>query len=368
MSETPSPIPLAGRDGLPYSVPMQLKPDQIERHLANLDDLKPVYLIAGDEHLLVVEASDAVRRRAREVGYGERDVLDVERGYDWNEFARSCASLSLFASRKLIDLRLPNGRPEKDGSAAIIDFCARPPPDTVLLITAMTWSRAHETKWVEAVQDVGVFCPAWPLKLPETVQWVAARAERAGLKLASDAVDVLVARVEGNLLAATQEIDKLVLLTSNSGSQVLGAAELESLVEDSARFDVFKLADAMLQGDLARALRIAAALRAEGDQVPGLVPWLSGQLGMMVRLASAVEAGASADQALRAERGIWQARHPIYKGALKRGRVAFWEARLADLARVEKTGKGRLPWLDPWVELERTLAAIADPKIARAMT
>ncbi len=353
--------------GPPYDAGMQLKPDQIERHLANLGDLKPVYLIAGDEHLLVVEAGDAVRKRAREVGYSERDVLDVERSYDWNEFARSCASLSLFASRKFIDLRLPNGRPEKDGSAAIIDFCAKPPPDTVLLITAMTWSKQHETKWVEAVQDAGVFCPAWPLKLPETVQWVTARAARAGLKLAADAVEALVARVEGNLLAAAQEIDKLVLLSSSSGSQVLGAAELESLVEDSARFDVFKLADAMLQGDAARALRIAAALRAEGDQVPGLVPWLSGQLAVVLRIATAVEAGASADQALRSERGIWPARHPIYKSALKRGRAAFWEARMADLARVEKAGKGRLRGVDPWVELERALASIADPNIARGM-
>jgi DNA polymerase-3 subunit delta len=348
---------------------MQLKPDQVERHLANAGDLKPVYLIAGDEHLLVLEAADAVRRRARELGYSEREVLDVERGYDWNEFARACASLSLFASRRLIELRIPNGRPEKDGSAAISEFCAAPPPDTVLLITAMTWSKAHETAWVDAVQQAGVFAPAWPLKLEETRQWLGARAQRVGLRLAAGAVDALLARVEGNLLAASQEIDKLALLTGASVAAPLnlGVAELESLVADSARFDVFKLADAALQGDAARALRIVAALRAEGDQVPGLVPVLAGQVAVVQRLAAAVESGQGVDQALRADRSIWQTRHPVYRAAVNRGRVAFWEARLADLARVERAGKGRLPWLDPWVELERAIAAIADPKLARAM-
>jgi DNA polymerase-3 subunit delta len=343
---------------------MQLKPEQLERQLAGSGDLRPVYLIAGEEHLLVLEAADAVRRRARELGYSEREVLEVERGFDWNDFARANASLSLFASRRVIDLRLPTGRPDKDGAEAISAFCAAPPPDTVLLITAMSWSRAHETAWVGAVQSAGTVVVAWPLKLDETRTWVAARAARAGLRLDGDAVEALVARVEGNLLAASQEIDKLVL--NGAAGEPLGAERLEALVADSARFDVFKLADAALSGDAGRAVRIVGALRAEGDQVPGLVPVLAAQVALVHRLATAVESGMGADQALRAERGIWQTRYPIYRAAIARGRVAFWEARLADLARVEKAGKGRLPWLDAWVELERAVAAIADARVARA--
>jgi DNA polymerase-3 subunit delta len=361
---------------------MELKPAQIERHLAGSGDLAPVYLIAGDEHLLVLEAADAVRRRARELGYTEREVLDVERGYDWDEFARAGASLSLFASRRLIELRMPGGRPEKDGSEAIVGFCEAPPPDTVLLITAMTWSRAHETAWVDAVKRAGVFSVAWPLKGEETRQWLAARAAKAGLRLGADAVDALLERVEGNLLAASQEIDKLCLLVgADAGSAPMDAARLESLVADSARFDVFKLADAALLGDAARALRIIAALRAEGDQVPGLVPVISGQVATVLRLATAMDSGMGADQALRGERGIWANRIPIYKAALRRGGAAFWEARLAQLARAERAGKGRAPdarWrinydererpqFDAWIELERAVAAIADPKLARAM-
>jgi DNA polymerase-3 subunit delta len=364
---------------------MELKPPQIERHLAGTGDLAPVYLIAGDEHLLVLEAADAVRRRARELGYSEREVFDVEPSFDWKEFEHSAASLSLFASRRLIDLRIPTGKPDrhpaKAGAEALMAFCAAPPPDTVLLITAMTWSRAHEVKWVDAVRAAGVLSVAWTLKGEETRQWLAARASKAGLRLGADAVEALLERVEGNLLAASQEIDKLVLLAgADAGSVPMDAARLESLVADSARFDVFKLADAALQGDAARALRIIAALRAEGDAVPGLVPVLSGQVATMLRLATAMDSGMSADQALRGERGVWANKIPIYKAALRRSNgAAFWEARLAQLARVERAGKGRAPdarWrinhdererpqFDAWVELERAVAAIADPKIAR---
>lgn len=362
---------------------MELKPTQVERQLAGSGDLAPVWLIAGDEHLLVIEAADAVRRRARELGFAEREVLDAEPGFDWNEFSRAGASLSLFASRRLIDLRMPTGKPDKHpakaGAEAIMAFCASPPPDTVLLLTAMTWSRAHETKWVDAVRQAGVFVPCWPLKAEETRQWLGARAAKAGLKASPDAIGALLERVEGNLLAASQEIEKLRLLVD--AGETLDASRLEELVADSARFDVFKLADAALGGDAARALRIVAALRAEGEQVPGLVPVLSGQVALVARLAAVVETGRTADAALRAEPGVWTSRHGIYKAALARGRAAFWEARLAELARVERAGKGRAPdprWrieyeqrdrpqFDPWLELERAVAAIADPRIARSV-
>lgn len=362
---------------------MELKPSQLDRHLAGSGDLAPVWLIAGDEHLLVLEAADAVRRRARELGYAEREVLDAESGFDWDEFARAGASMSLFASRRLIDVRMPTGKPDKHpakaGAEALMAYCEAPPPDTVLLVTTMTWSRQHETKWVDAVRQAGVFVPCWPLKPEETRQWLSARASKAGLQLGADAIAALLVRVEGNLLAASQEIDKLLLLV-DAGERV-DAERLEQLVADSARFDVFKLVDAALAGDAARALRIVAALRAEGDQVPGLLPVLAMQLQIVLRLAASVESGRSVDSALRGEPGVWASRHGVYRAALGRGRTAFWEARLADLARVERAGKGRAPdprWrieyeqrdrpqFDPWLELERALMAIADPRIARAV-
>jgi len=317
-------------------------------------ELKPVYLLAGEEHLLLLEAADALRARARELGYSEREVLDADSGFDWDALAQSASSMSLFATRKLIDLRVPTGKPGKEGAQSIIDYCANPPPDTVLLITATQWSKAHETSWVAAVEKAGVFVPLWPLKPNELPDWIAQRMALRGLKPTRDAIEALVERVEGNLLAAAQEIDKLALL---QGDAPLDAATLEDLVADSARFDVFKLADAALAGDSARALRILAGLRAEGEQVVALLGWILNQLQMLARLANA---RGNLAGAFKAER-IWPAREAIYKKALSRADRAHWDACLIQAGRVDRVGKGRGTG-DAWVEFERLLVAIAQPR------
>lgn len=331
---------------------MSLTIAQFHKHLAG-PDLKPVYLLAGEEHLLLLEAADALRARARELGYVEREVLDAEGSYDWNEFAMAAASMSLFSSRRVIDLRLPGGRPGKDGAAAIVKYCEDPAPDTVLLISCTQWSRQHETAWVAAVEKVGTFVPFWPLKPNELPGWIEQRMARCGLKPDRDAIAELAERIEGNLLAAAQEIDKLVLL---HGDKPLDAATLEDLVADSARFDVFRLADAALAGDGARALRVLAGLRAEGEQVPGLMGWVLNQLQIVVRLANAGNMAA----AFRAER-IWPARESLYRKALARGDAAHWERCLAEAAFIDRLSKGRGSG-DAWLQLERLIAAIAQPR------
>jgi DNA polymerase III subunit delta len=335
---------------------------QFDRNLAGTD-LKPVYLLAGDEHLLVLEAADALRQRARELAYSEREVLEAgESGFEWYQLSNAGANLSLFASRRLLDLRLPGGRPGKDGAAAITEFCATPPPDTVLLITCTTWSKSHETAWVGEVEAIGGFVPIWPLKPHEMPGWLKQRATKRGVQLSNDALELLVERVEGNLLAAAQEIDKLVLLGQG---RLLDAAAVEDLVADSARFDIFALTEAALGGDAERALRIAAVLKAEGEQVPGPLSWFATQLQLMARLAASVERGASVDGAMRAER-VWQTKMPIYKQALQRGRLNFWEGVLAQAAHVERVGKGRAAG-DAWRDFERLLTMVAQPKAARAL-
>lgn len=331
---------------------MSLTLAQFHKHLAG-PDLKPVYLLAGEEHLLLIEGADALRARAKELGYAEREVLDAEGSYDWNEFSMAAASMSLFSSRRVIDLRLPGGRPGKDGAAAIVKYCENPPPDTVLLITCTQWSKQHEAAWVAAVERAGVFVPVWPLKPNELPEWIAQRMARRGLKPDRDAIAEFVERIEGNLLAAAQEIDKLVLL---HGDKPLDAATLEDLVADSARFDVFRLADAALSGDGARALRVLAGLRAEGEQVPGLMGWILNQLQIIVRLASAENLSA----AFRSER-IWPARESLYRKALTRGDAAHWERCLGEAAIIDRLSKGRGSG-DPWLQLERLIAAIAQPR------
>lgn len=329
------------------------------KHLSG-DELKPVYLIAGAEHLLVIEAADALRTRARELGFSERDVLDVEANFDWNLLGDASRSMSLFASRKLIDLRLPTGRPGKEGSAAIIEFCASPPPDTVLLMTANDWSKKHEGAWSTAIERAGTAVAVWPLKREEMPDWIGARMASRGIKATPDAIALLADRVEGNLLAAAQEIDKLALLHAGA---TLDAETLEASVADDARYDVFRLTDAAIGGDAARALHIVAGLRVEGEEIIPLLGWLLMQLRLLLRLASA---SGGVDAALRSER-IWPAsREGLFKRALKNGDRVHWERCLAQAGRIDAMAKGRPPG-DPWRELERLVAAIAAPRRAAGL-
>jgi DNA polymerase III subunit delta len=317
-------------------------------------DLKPAYLIAGEEHLLVLEAADALRARARALGFNEREVLDAETHFDWDALARAGASMSLFASRRLIDMRLPTGKPGKEGSDAIVDYCENPPPDTVLMIVANQWSKQQQAgAWVNAIERVGMVIPVWPLKPDELPDWIGQRMASRGLKPDRAAIEALADRVEGNSLAAAQEIDKLALL---HGSKPLDADTLEQLVTDSARFDVFKLVDAALEGDAARTIRVLHGLRAEGEQVPALMGWVLNQLQLIARLAS----NSNLSSAFRNEH-IWPARERVYRQALSRADRAHWEKCLIQAARVDRLSKGR-GWGDPWRELERLLAAVAMPR------
>lgn len=346
---------------------MPWKEDELRQHLAG-DALKPVYLLAGAEPLHALEAADALRARARQLGYAEREVLEAgESSFDWNRLAQAGASLSLFAQRRLIDLRLPSGKAGKEGGDAITEFCRQPAPDTVLLITTMEWSKKHQLAWCNAVDRAGASVVFWPVRRNDLPRWVAQRASTRGLRLSRDAIALLIERTEGNLFAAAQEIDKAALLAGGDPAKAGGGAQLDAaglgaIVADSARFDVFDLMDSALAGETARALRIVDNLRAEGAQVPGIVPWMATQLQLMVKLAAAVQSGTPVDAALKAAY-VWQEREVACRRALQRGGLAFWEARLAEVARVEKMGKGRIAG-DAWRELARLVAAVSDTRIA----
>jgi len=324
-------------------------------------DLAPVYLLASDEPLQLQEAGDALRARARALGYGEREVLDVDAHFDWDQLARSSASLSLFASRRLIELRVPTGKPDRDGSAAIMEWCKSPAPDTVLMISASQWSKKHEGAWVKAVERAGVY--AW-LRAPYLEQlpdWIRARMRAKGFAPGEDAIALLAERAEGNLLVIAQEIDKLAALRPGGA---VSAADLESLGDDNAVYDVFGLTDAAFGGDAPRALKILNGLRAEGEDVIPMLGWLLNQLDLALRLASAPDFASGA----RNEYGMWPARQKLFAGALQRaGRGnAHWRRCLAECARIDRIAKGR-EWGDPWREMERLLVAIAQPRNANVL-
>jgi DNA polymerase-3 subunit delta len=324
-------------------------------------ELAPVYLIAGDEPLLSQEACDALRTRARALGFAEREVLDVEPRFDWNNLARAAAGLSLFSTRRLVELRVPTGLVGKEGSAAIIEWCKSPAPDTVLLVSAAQWSKKNEGAWVREVERTGVYVSIKPLRVDELPAWIRARMHARGFNPDDDAVALLASRAEGNLLAIAQEIDKLAML--REGGRV-AASELESLDADNALFDVFKLTDAAFGGDAQRALRVLAGLRAEGEDVIPMLGWLVNQLELAMRLASADDFAAAA----RAEYNFWPAKQRVFAGALKRaGRgPAHWEHCVAWCARIDRMAKGR-EFGDPWREFERLLVAIAQPRAAAVL-
>jgi DNA polymerase-3 subunit delta len=247
---------------------MKLPLDQLAGHMQGA--LAPAYLISGDEPLLVGEAADAIRARARALGHSERDVWFVERSMDWSAVRMQAGSMSLFGERRIIEIRLTGAKPGKDGGATIAGLCESAASDTVVLIlSGRIDGDARATAWFKAVERHGVWVPVEPVGVARLPAWLGARCRKAGLELTDDALQLLADRVEGNLLAAHQEIEKLRLLASG---QKLDAAQVLAAVADSSRFDVFQLGEAALSGDTARALRIVDGLRAEGVE-PTLVLW-----------------------------------------------------------------------------------------------
>ncbi len=346
---------------------MELGVDRIASQLAG-EPLRPAYLVAGPETLLVLEAADAVRAAARAQGIAEREVHDMEgRDADWDALAASIHAPSLFASRRLIEVRLPTGKPGNEGSKLICEFCAEPPSDVVLLVVANDWSRSHAGKWNEAIGRVGHLCIAWQVKPHELNGWIERRLRSRGVKATPDAVARLSQRIEGNLLAAAQEVDKLALLAQGeAASKPLDAEAMDALVADSARFDVFRLVDASLNGNAPQVSRMLAGLRAEGEAVPALMGMVVKELQTVATLARARNFAAECKN-LR----IWDAKQAVYKRALGKHPPERWQRFLAEAGRVDRIAKGRArvgeESADAWLQLERLLLAMADKGATRLL-
>ena len=341
---------------------MELKPEAVAARSG--DPLRPVYLIAGPETLRVLEAADAVRQQARAQGIGEREVFDADgRDFDWHQLDASFNAPSLFSAQRLIEVRLPSGKPGKDGADVISRFCANPPGDVVLLITAGEWSKAHHGKWADAISQVGVIAVAWAIKPHELPGWIESRLRTRGVRAERDAVQALAERVDGNLLAAAQEIDKLALLAEG---QTLTAAQMDALVADAARYDVFRLTDAMLGGQGPQVSRMLAGLRAEGDVVAGLMPMIVKELLRTAALARVQAQGGNLAAEMKAQ-GVWESKQAPFKRALQRhASPQRWERFVVEASRIDRIAKGRAAG-DAWVALERLLLAIAEARAVRLL-
>jgi len=338
---------------------MKVFPDKLEAQLKNT--LLPVYFFSGDEPLQLDEAADAVRRHAREQGFSEREVMHVEKGFDWNELLMASNALSLFAEKRVIDLRLPSGKPGKEGGAALVEYAGRPPEDTVLLVSSgKVDKRSQSAKWYKALDKVGATLQVWPVEAAEMPRWLDQRLRSRGLQPDRDAVRIIAERVEGNLLAAAQEVDKLVLL---NGAGSLSAGQVEAAVADNARFDVFGLVDAALAGDAPRLTRMLDGLRGEGVE-PILVLWaLTRELRNLADMAAQIESGKGMDGVLAR---VWGKRKEPVKVGLQRHNRVRWQQMLRRAARLDRVIKGAASG-NAWDELLQLTLLMAGVRLFRAV-
>lgn len=334
---------------------MQLRGEQLDAHLNG--PLQPVYVVHGDEPLLVIEAADAIRAAARKQGFDEREVLTALSGFDWNQLLHAAGNLSLFGGKKLLDLRIPTGKPGREGGAALQDYCKRCSPDTLLLVTlpALDW-KDEKAAWVTALGNTGVAIKLTAPALTELPGWIANRLRRQEQSADKEALSFIAERVEGNLLAAQQEIKKLALLYPK------GQLTLENVREavlNVARFDLDGLREALLAGDVARIARTLDGLKQEGE-APPLVLWaMTEEVRALVQIKSGLAEGQPMEGLLRDAR-IWGIRQGLMKKAVSRQNLTQARDALADAGQLDRMIKG-LASGDIWNEFLRLGLKLAVP-------
>jgi DNA polymerase III subunit delta len=329
-------------------VALQVRADQLDGHLAR--NLAALYVVHGDEPLLALEAADAIRAKARAEGYTERDVHLVERGYDWSRLAASAASLSLFATRRIIELRVPSGKPGTDGGEAIGRYCARLPEDTLTLVTLPRLDRAGQNSaWFGALAAAGVVVNVFPVDRKTLPLWIGARLARQKQRAGEAALAFVADCVEGNLLAAHQEIQKLSLLYP---SGELSFEQVRDAVLDVARFEVAQLSEAMLAGDKVRLARVLDGLAGEGEAPPRVLWVMAEDVRAVARVQAGLVAGRNVADLLREARVWGDGRQRLVGAAARRMAREALEAALAHAAAIDRTIKG-LAKGNAWDELLR---------------
>ncbi len=321
--------------------------DQLQKGLA------PVYLVCGEETLVIEECCDAIREQARIAGYTERSIATVESGFDWNSLLSLTQSLSLFAERRLLEVRISNGKPGENGGQLLMELAARPPADTLLLvITGKLDKKTRESGWAKALEEAGIAVTVWPLDARCLPAWIEGRMRHRKLRAEPGVAAVLAYHMEGNLLAAAQEIDKLALLY---GQDEIRVTDVEGILADNTRFTVYGLADSCVAGDARSAVRILERLRAEGVE-PILIIWaLAREARSMAQMSAQIAQGRPETGVFQAHR-VWANRRPLVAAALRRFRAPRWLVMLTRSARIDRIIKGRAKG-DAWIEIESLVLA-----------
>ena len=326
---------------------MHIGSAQLQRELQR--ELRPLYLVQGDELLLVNEAVEAIRAAARARGFDEREVLETDGRFDWQHLRRVSASLSLFGSARIVEIRIPGGKPGLEGSAMLQDYAAALPSDTITIVTLPKLDRQGQSaKWYKALEASSVLVTANTVTREALPRWLATRLAAQGQSADRDALDFLAGQVEGNLLAAHGELQKLALLYP---SGALSFAQIREAAADLARFDVFEFGDALLAGKAGRIADILASLKAEGVDAT-LVLWvITRELRLLAAIAEQTRNGGSRPAALRARR-VWESRSALVESAFKRLPSAFVLQQLSQAAHADRVIKG-VARDDLWPLLQR---------------
>lgn len=337
---------------------MKLRGEQLDGALKKT--LSPIWLVSGDEPLLTDEAAAQIRAAARAQGFAERQSWQAETGFNWREWLAGFDSLSLFSNQRLVELRLPTGKPGIEGGKTLEAWAANPPADTVLLITAPRLDKATlSTKWATAIERAGVLVQTAPPPIERLPDWIGERLSRHSLKADREILDWLAMRVEGNLLAAHQEIEKLSLLAPprQPGQSVkLSLKTVREAVTDVARYDVGDLSDAFLKGDAARFCRVLDGLQHEGEALVLILTVLGNEIRTLYRISAGLAQGQRMPTLLQAAR-VWDSKQPLVERALKRAGPDKLAWAMRGLSRLDRAAKGLLRE-DAWDELKQLSLAL----------
>ncbi len=346
---------------------MKLKAEQLRRSLEQ--DSKPIYWLAGDEPLLMQEATDLVRSHFRRQGFTEREILNVDRGFNWEQFNQAYYNFSLFAEQKVIELRLSSNKLDDAGKQAVQDALSDPSSDNVILITSPKLdSSTPNTKWFKTIESRGVLVQIWPVNRENLPAWLEQRLMRAGIRAEPQALQLLLDKIEGNLLAAMQEIEKLKLLANNgSGSDepiVLDSTTVMQVVADSSRYSAFQLVDAALLGDLGRAQKILNGLKAEDTFPLVILGSMTRELRSLLPMIAKRESGQGINAILQSSR-VWFNRKQAVGNAINRLHTKdIWDM-LDHAKKIDQSIKG-MNLANPWDELSLLLADLAGKEPATA--
>lgn len=338
---------------------MPIKLPQLQQSLAQ--SIAPVYLIAGAEPLLVQEGRELVVEAAAKQGYDERVLVVAESRFDWENELRAAGAPSLFTQRKVIDLRLASGKPGVPGAQALSAWAEDPTPDTVLVLSFGSWDAAsRKAKWSKTIDKAGVVVEVWPLRANELPAWISQRMSVAGLSVDRDAVAMLAELVEGNLLAAQQEIDKLAML---KGGQVVTAADIERSVVNSSIFDGFRLAESVLRGEVSECLRVSAGLQRNDIAIQPVSAALYNELALVCALLELQQEGGNEHTFFTRAR-VWPMRQGPMKMAAQRLNIDQLGKAFRYLATIDLQGKGQASG-NAWRTLDELVMFLCRPRDAR---